>query len=37
MLDSNIFSSLTSDLDADGTAEILVEDAAQQRSWLDWG
>ena len=36
MLDSNIFSSLTSDLDGDGTAEVLVEDAAQQRSWLDW-
>ena len=34
--DSNIFSSLTVDLDHRGYADILVEDAKANRSWLDW-
>jgi hypothetical protein len=34
--DSNIFSSLTADLDHRGYADILVEDAKSTRSWLDW-
>jgi len=36
VLDSNIFSSLSADLDQDGTQELLVENAQQQRAWLDW-
>ena len=36
VLESNLFSSLTSDLDGDGTAEILVENSKGQRSWLAW-